>query len=123
MTNPFPILFLSLFAHLILRVFVGAILLFLGFKHIYNYRNSSAQHWLSLLLASLEITAGSLFIIGAFTQYAALLTIFLSGILLIINQRLPIKTVPPRIFYILLLGAAFSLLITGAGALAIDLPI
>ena len=123
MTNPFPILFLSLFAHMILRIFVGSILIFLGVRHATEYRKLPSKAWFSLLLASIEILAGSLFILGAFTQYAALLIILLSGILMIVNKRLPIKTMPSRIFYLLLLGVAFSLFITGAGAIAFDLPI
>lgn len=132
MLNPFPIQWLALFAYLILRFFVGSILIYLGLSHYRNrqeLKNVLVLSWWSfglfstwILIAS-EIILGVLLVAGAYTQYAALIVILMSIKLLILRHKFDHPTVPQKLFYVLLLGASLSLLITSAGAFAFDLPI
>jgi uncharacterized membrane protein YphA (DoxX/SURF4 family) len=130
--NPFPIQFLALFAYLIVRVCVGCVLLYLARKHWSNrheLQSVFSETKLRLLqvpvilLIALETVLGILFIIGAYTQYAALGLLALSLCICLFYKHLRHDTIPPRVFYCLLIGISLSLFITGAGALAVDLPI
>ena len=122
--NPFPIQWLSLFAYFLLRVFVGAILVYLGFRHLaYRKELRVVFGWSGLLLLTIEFVLGLLVLVGAFTQYAALGIMFLSLLFIVFRGKLQHKTVPERIFYVLLFACGLTLFITGAGALAVDLPV
>lgn len=132
MLNPFPILFLSMFAHLLLRLVLGGLLVFYGIQHIRGRRAVGKAlassfvpfpHVAVVLIALLELLFGAMFIIGWYTQVAALGTMALSGIVLFVQQKVQLPHTPGRSFYILLMAASLSLFITGAGALAFDLPI
>lgn len=131
MLSVWPTHFLSLFAYFILRCFVGFILFYLGIRHLQYHQELKQIMRLSWwpfgaisagLLAMTEIILGSLLIVGAYTQIAALLVALLSLKLLFMRGWFPHHTIPPKLFYFLLLGASLSLIITGAGALAFDLP-
>ena len=132
MLNPFPIQFLSLFAYFLLRVFIGGILIYLGISHL-KYRQElkdvfTLSWWpygtfTTLMIGFGEIIIGIFIFSGAFTQYAALATMIMSIKMIFIGQWFNHHSLPPKIFYILLLGASLSLFITGAGVLAFDLPI
>ncbi len=132
MLNPFPIQFLALLAYLLLRVFVGAILLYLGIRHWqtrHTLKETLVLPWwpfgttTTLVLIIAELVLGTLFILGAYTQYAALITMLICLDFMLFRHRFTHETLPARIFYVLLFGCALSLFITGAGALAFDLPI
>lgn len=132
MLNPFPIQFLALLAYALLRIFVGAVLLNLSMTHLTKRHDMKHALQLPLLgnhmvtlfvLAAVECIAGVMFILGFYTQYAALATVGLSIFMLIFHRSIPSPYIPDRIFYVLLLGTALSLFITGAGAFAFDLPI
>ncbi len=75
------------------------------------------------IIAGLEIVIGVLFILGAFTQYAALISMTIAGTAVLWQRKLITLFPAGRLFYILLWGASLSLFVTGAGALAFDLPI
>jgi len=132
MLNVFPIQFLAPLAYFILRIGVGFILIKLGVQHVQN-RHTLATHFSStpfsssiyiiLFLGLLEFSVGALFILGLYTQIAALITIALSIKMIRISKHLVTPLIPPRIFWFLLIYVSFSLFITGAGAFAIDLPI
>lgn len=132
MLNPFPIQWLALFAHLILRVFVAGVLLYLGIRHL-RWRRELADvlviRWwqygtfTAWTFALGEIVLALLIFTGTWTQYAALAVIAMCIKMIIMRQWFNHPTIPPKIFYVLLLGAAISLFITGAGVLAFDLPI
>jgi uncharacterized membrane protein YphA (DoxX/SURF4 family) len=130
--NPFPIQFLSLFAYFLLRVITGFILLSLSQKHFKARRNAAYTFplplipfpaWQLTILAALEAVAGILFIVGAYTQYVALGAMAYCLFCIIKYRKIALPHFPPRIFFVLLFGVALSLFITGAGALAVDLPI
>ena len=131
MLNPFPIQFLSLFAYFLLRLFVGSILIYLGishYKHRSELKNVLTLSWFPYgtftiyAFAIGELIIGSLLIAGAYTQYAALAVMAMSFKMLIMRGWFQHHTLPPKIFYLLLFGASLSLFITGAGAIAFDLP-
>ncbi len=127
MLNPFPIQFLALVAHLILRVITGYILIRLGYRHI-HYRHE-LTHVLPFgahgvwLFALFEIVIGTLFILGSFTQVVALACLAFSCTCILFHTQLDHPRIPRRTFYGLLCAISLSLFITGAGAIAIDLPL
>lgn len=133
MLNVFPILFLSLLAHALLRIFVGGTLLYLGFQHITQDRTDLRDFLATqrprtgtvffMMLVLLEWVCGAMFIFGALTQIAALATMLLSLMMLMLAQTLSHPAIPNRLYYVMLLGASLSLFITGAGALAVDVPL
>lgn len=132
MLNPFPIQFLALFAYFLLRLFLGSVLLYLGFKHFRNRETLRAAFTLSWfpfgslatwVFITAEVVTGTLLVLGAYTQYAALIVILMSLKMFIMRNHFIHPAIPQRLFYILLLGASLSLFITGAGVLAFDLPI
>jgi len=132
MLNLFPIQWLALLAYFILRVMVGITLVILARRHLAAFRALAAvaqvpllpipRTAISLLIAT-ELVAGTLLILGLFTQAGALLLIVLSLTMIVWHRRLPHPSIPPRLTYILFLAAGLSLFITGAGAFAFDLPI
>ena len=132
MLSVFPIHFLSLFAYFILRIFVGGILFYLGAKHALSWRQLATNFRISwwpfggfsaVLLATFELIVGSLIIVGAYTQVAALLVALMSLKLFIFSHWFPLADLPSRLFYLLLMAACLSLTITGAGVFAFDLPL
>ena len=132
MLNPFPILWLSLFAYFILRVCVGAVLISLGVRHFTHYKEIAPTlqlpffPWGTVSIAAFivcELAAGTLLILGFYTQIGALLLIALALKCLVWNNWLAHPTFPSRMTYFLLLACGLSLLITGGGAMAFDLPI
>lgn len=118
MLNLFPIMFLSMFAHALLRLTVGSIFVYLGFKHCRGKRST-----LIYTIALFEFVIGGMFILGLLTQAAALGGVAFSLAGLFFSRKLPLTDLPGKLFFFLLLGASLSLLITGAGAFAFDLPI
>ena len=132
MLNPFPIQFLSLFAYFILRVFIGFVFLLLSIKH---WKQRSSLYPVLILpifpfgkisVATLiisELIIGLMFILGFYTQIAALLTILMSLKMIVLRNKFNHPALPSRLVYFLFLGIGCSLFITGAGALAFDLPI
>lgn len=118
-------------AYLLLRFFVGSILVYLGishYKHRAELKNVLVLSWFPYGTCATygivigELIIGSLLILGAHTQYAALAVMAMSFKMLIMRNWFVHPSIPSKIFYFLLLGASLSLFITGAGALAFDLP-
>lgn len=132
MMNPFPIQFLALFAYFILRIFLASILLYLGYKHL-KYRNELKQilrfSWFpfgafaTYVFAFGELVLGGLLFVGAQTQIAALFVFCMSLKMLIFRKKFKHHSIPQPIFYILLIAVSLSLIITGAGVFAFDLPL
>lgn len=132
MLNLFPIQWLALLAYFILRVIVGLALITLGMRHVRHFRELAGVARIPLLpiprtaitlLITTELVAGTLLVLGFLTQAGALLLIILSLKMLLWHGRFPHPSIPPRLTYVLFLAAGLSLLITGAGAFAFDLPI
>lgn len=133
MLSVFPILFLSLLAHTILRVFLGGVLIYLGISHGLHNRKSlsvvAKEHWPNLgaffvgYLAFVEIVLGALIFVGAWTQPAALIAAIVSFKMIFLAKYFAHPAMPPRLVWVLIVGAGLSLTITGAGAFAFDLPL
>lgn len=134
MLNPFPdLLNFSFFAPFILRVVVGLVFFDLG---VLLFRSEKERWSISLatlkipnpklalkILGSLEIALGIMLIIGYYTQLAALVLAIIAFIATYIEYKDPTVLKRNLVFYMLLLAILLSLLLTGAGAFAIDLPL
>ena len=134
MLNPFPeLLYLSILGPFILRVILGLIFIDLGLLKL----KGEKERWLAIfetvglrpntffvpLYGLLQIAGGIMLIVGFWTQVAALGFAISSGIELYVEWR--DKEILKRdfVFYLLIFVISVSLLVTGAGAYAIDIPL
>lgn len=120
-------------APFILRVVIGLLFIDLGFL---KFRGEK-EHWsasfetLGLrpvdlflpLYALLQIVGGVLLLIGLWTQVAALAFVVFTGIELYVEWQAREILKRDIVFYLLILTISLSLLLTGAGAYAIDIPL
>ncbi len=135
MLNTFPSVLYPFLAPLLLRLVVGLVFVGIGVRTWRKSRHLAtvavpvvgAQAWVPYLAGLLEIALGLMFIAGWYTQIAAII-----GLLGTIKYAVYYKWRPHMLeeFYpisplaAVLIGAiCFSLLISGAGALAQDLPL
>jgi uncharacterized membrane protein YphA (DoxX/SURF4 family) len=134
MLSLFPsLLNYSLLSPFILRVVLGLIVLDLG---VLKFR-SERKRWISsfdtlglrpadlfvTLYALLQIIGGLLLLIGLWTQGAALAFVIFTGIELYIEWSAKEVLKRDLVFYILLFVISLSILLTGAGAYALDMPL
>ncbi len=134
MLNPFPdLLNYALLAPLLLRLVLGVIFLDLG---ALKFR-SERPRWIAsfealriypadLILsfyALLQIVGGLMLIVGIYTQVASLFFVLSTGAELYIEWRAKDILKRDAVFYLLTFIISVSLLLTGAGAYAIDLPL
>jgi uncharacterized membrane protein YphA (DoxX/SURF4 family) len=134
MLSVFPNLFTyNLIAPFILRVVVGLIFLELGYLKLGKEKSAwnmffetihfKPSYLFVTLLAIIEIVSGAFLIVGYLTQLAALIM----AIILFAEAYVELRdgTILKRdiVFYTLLLAICVSLLLTGAGAFAFDLPL
>jgi uncharacterized membrane protein YphA (DoxX/SURF4 family) len=132
MLNPFPeILFLSLFGPLLLRLSVGWIFLSFARKHLLHTRHATVSNTsegglgtiLLWTLIFIETAVGIALFVGFYTQIAALGGILLALMFLHLRRTHTLIAPHPAQHYLLILAVCLSLLVTGAGALAFDLPL
>ena len=132
MLNVFPIQFLAPLAYSFLRVILGIVLIRLGLRHIRHREDLKNVFTFSFFpyggfmvwyLAVIELILGVLFFVGFLTQIAALLAILLSLKFIVMHKKFHHPLIPERLTYVLILAISCTLFVTGAGALAIDLPI
>lgn len=133
MLNPFPqLLVFSFFAPTMLRLVAAGVLLYTAYHFWKNRKNTMnislpivGKPGVALILiavAVLTLTSITL-ILGYGTQYAAILGMAASLKYALYPQRL-ISIIPiSRGTALLLFFICLSLLVTGAGALAMDLPL
>ncbi len=134
MLNTFPeLLTYSYFAPTLLRIALGLFIIYSGYQ-AFGYEKEKIKNALLLVkidfgqtgvdvLATLKIILGILLVIGLFTQISSLIIIFLllGSIYIKYKQK---SSLPESIcFYSFLIVIAVSLLFTGAGLLAFDLPL
>jgi putative oxidoreductase len=134
MLNPFPdLLAYSLLAPFILRVVVGLIFVNLG---ILAFKNEK-KRWLTSFsalripkpetatkaLSAIEIIGGLMLLIGFYTQIAALVLALLTFAEAYVEYKDPAILKRNFVFYLLILSILLALLLSGAGAFAIDLPL
>lgn len=127
MLNPFPIFItFGLVAPFLLRFFVGLVFLFSGircFRIINNNALFQVENKIfNRFFGIVEIIIGMLFIAGFLTQIMAIISgvIILFKIVFSIRKKVFMIT---RFFYLLLFVVCLSLLFSGAGFWAIDLPL
>ena len=132
MLNLVPIQFLALFGYAILRVVVGLVWCHLALLHYQNRTEITPTlslpifPWPKVALTFVimtELVAGILFVLGLFTQVAALLTIAWCIKLIVLHRAFLHPSFPNRLTVVLLLAISVTLFITGAGMPAFDLPI
>lgn len=129
-------MFLSLVAYAIVRVIFGLILMALGYRHLFADRQkltgaistcvprlSGMAKWFAIKLAIAELILGAMFVFGFYTQIAALATIIYAVKMLLFRKHLNPPLVPSPAFFLLAIGVALSLFITGAGVFAMDIPL
>ena len=132
--NLFPELFnLSILAPIILRLVLGFIFVNLGSLKL----GKEKPGWINSLkilglkpagffvglLGIVEIIGGLSLIAGAYTQLSALVLAIISLCELFIEYREESILKRDFVFYLLLSAVCLSLLLTGAGLFAIDIPI
>jgi putative oxidoreductase len=131
--NTFPnILTYSLIAPLILRVVLGFIAIDLGYLKL----GKENTRWNALFetinfhptalfvkaLAIIEIIGGLMLLVGVFTQIVAIIfavIYFCQAVLEYREETLEVRDLP---FYVLMFTISLSLVFTGAGAFAFDIP-
>ncbi|MEK7194565.1 MAG: hypothetical protein AAB660_02665 [Patescibacteria group bacterium] len=117
MLNPFPeLLVYTTFAPFILRLVLGLIYLDLG---VLNFKKTGNTK----LLGGVEVIGAIMLLMGLYTQIAAILFIIISGVSFYIEYKDATVLKRDIVFYLLILAIAVSLLLTGAGAYAKDLPL
>ena len=134
MLNTFPnLLNYGLLAPFILRVVVGVIFLELGYlklgkekaawNMLFETIHFKPTHLFVVLLATIEIVFGSFIVVGYLTQIAALVMAIILFAEAYVEFRDGSLLKRDIVFYILLLAICVSLLVSGAGAFAFDLPL
>ena len=114
MLSIFPsILFLAPFSALLIRIALGLVFIFAGWKHFSRIENPVRA------LATLELITALSLIAGAWTQVGALAGIVITSVWLAIPHTRPIS----KIATLLALVMCISLLVTGGGIFAFDLPL
>ncbi|HEY6019978.1 MAG TPA: hypothetical protein VIY48_08755 [Candidatus Paceibacterota bacterium] len=122
MLNPFPgLLVFGFFAPTLLRVTVGLMFGYLAVAHFSHRPNmNQAIAWLLILVETL--IALSLFF-GYHLQYGAIAGIIVAAGQAVTAKRHAHVTPLLTLEYVLLIVLCLSLLLSGAGALAFDLPL
>lgn len=126
MLNPFPeLLFLGFFAPTLLRVVVAGCLFYLAYQQWQRRKEitKARSKFFPLVSVIFNKLVGLALLLGYFTQIAAILAIigFITGLWM--NRRHSKIVILPNSTVILLIVMCLSLLVTGAGALAMDIPL
>jgi uncharacterized membrane protein YphA (DoxX/SURF4 family) len=106
---------------LIIRLVLGVTLFHFGYKKIRGKGDSSGSN--AVTYGIVEVFISIFLIIGLFTQIAALLNIIILVIKLGFKAKSGLLLSDGVNYYILLLAMAVSLMFTGPGFLAFDLPL
>lgn len=134
MLNLFPdLLTYGLVGPLILRISIGLLFINLGYleltrekerwaKVFETIRFTPARFWVKVF-GGLEIIGGALLIAGLFTQGAALFLGIVTLAEMFLEYREPVILTRNIIFYGLIFVICLSFMFTGAGFLAMDLPL
>jgi len=134
MLNTFPdLLTYSLLAPFILRVVLGLIFIDLGLLKFKAEKTRWIASFEALhlkpadvlvsLFGAIQVAGGLMLLVGIYTQIAALLFVILTGIEIYTEYKDAVLLKRNIVFYCLLFTIAFSLLLTGAGAFAFDIPL
>lgn len=117
MLNPFPdLLIYSTLAPFILRVVLGFVYLDLG---LLNFKKSGYTKLIGLV----EIMGAVMLFLGFYTQIAAIIFILIGAGSFYVEYKDEAILKRDIVFYLLVLSISISLLLSGAGAFAKDLPL
>ncbi len=132
MINTFPqLLVFGFFAPTVLRLVAAGVLLYAAHYH-FTHREHIARTrfpivgagaWIVWVALTAEALVGLGLLFGYYTQIAALVGVIIALKQLVWGGRYPSFFFFPRSTSILLLIIMLSLLLTGAGAVALDLPL
>jgi len=134
MLNAFPdLLSFGFFSPFILRVVLGLIFVNLGYlkmsKEKQDWENffkltifRPAGLWIRIF-AILEILGGLMLLVGIYTQIISLFFVIISLAEMRIEKNEPSLLKRNFVFYLLLFSISLSLLFSGAGIFALDLPL
>ena len=134
MLNPFPdLLTYAMLGPFILRVVIGLIFIDLGFLKFRNEKRAWLSSFETLglrpadlflsLYAILQVIGGLMLLAGLWTQIATLGFVIFTGIELYVEWAAKEILKRDIVFYVLVFAISLSLLLTGAGAYAIDIPL
>ena len=136
MLNPFPdLLILSLLAPTLLRVALGLLFLQSAWLHFWpetrarivsdlsGFRLNVFGRNIVWYYVAAEVIIGVMLIIGLYTQIAALLALIGAIKLIYFRNRFPSLSEKPVAYHLLVIAVSASLMLSGAGAIAIDLPL
>ncbi len=120
MLSVFPsLLSLQLLSPLLIRLILGLVIIFEAYR-VYSKRSISLQQ---KTLSIVEALSGILLIIGLWTQVAALFIVIDFIVRLAYKIKNKSFLTDGVNYYLILLVLAISLLFTGAGFLAFDMPL
>jgi len=134
MLNPFPeLLTYGLVGPLLIRLALGIFFVLLGYDKLRNGKEHLEGFFESLSLKPvryyvkglgiIETVAGVLLMAGLITQIAAIIVSIILIVSIVVSFRKPEANLKSPLVYALLLVMALSLITTGAGFLAVDLPL
>jgi uncharacterized membrane protein YphA (DoxX/SURF4 family) len=135
MLNTFPeLLNYSLLSPALLRWLLAFVLISVGieilkpttralFVAYFSSRDFPLANFLPWKLGVAQIVLGIFFIFGIFTQVSALVAIYVLFSLFYIENRVERILPHTSMFYLTMIIIATSLLFSGAGAFAVDLPL
>ncbi len=134
MLNPFPeLLFLKALAPTLIRIGAGVYFIILGYSKFAQNRQLLVDYFDSIkirpagafvkALGYTEVIIGTCLFIGLFTQIGAIIGAIISFVSLIVSVREPQLKMRTWMEYGMLFLISLSLLFSGAGLWALDLPL
>lgn len=137
MLNTFPnLLFLGLLSPFLIRITVGVVFIWIGYSYLFKDREivleQLKKRWpkgassFMYFGGIFEIITGIFLFVGFLTQIASIAGILIALDALFVKifyKDLDLVTKYNKLFYILLFITSLSLLFSGAGAFAFDLPL
>ncbi len=134
MLNTFPtLLVFSQLSPLILRIVLGLIAINLGYLKLTKEKEAWIQlfetlhlrpaKWGVMKFGTIEIIGGILLFAGIYTQIVAIIFAILFFIETVLEYKEENLEKRNLTFYILMFAICLSLILTGAGVFAIDLPL
>ena len=134
MLNPFnELLDFQAFAPILLRLAVSIFFIILGYQKYSTHKEHLALFLESIkinpsslvvrILGGVEIVIGVLFLLGFVTQIAAIVGFIISFVSFVIAIRQPELKLRTPFEYAFVCAICVSLLFTGAGIFAVDLPL
>ena len=122
MLNTFPdLLSFSFIAPLILRIFIGSYFLKQTWVELVKHKQRKSNS--PRILRIIGGIGGILLIIGFLTQVTSLFLILMTIFNIVYRIKNKKLTNGKMDFYIIVIGVLISLMVTGAGFMAIDMPL